>query len=174
MDDVERQLADLHRVAVCQEPVRLHGQGLRIELVCGGRHTGRPGDLRQCQPVILMLVAGHDQGQLRSEPPDQLEQDLGVVGGVDEKRLARSGTRHQVGVVVHRAHRNLDDRRGGKGASSRGSGLDMAGVVIVDDSHGAHGIGLGWGLSVAAHSMETNYVLGRTFSFERGWDWLTA
>ena len=42
------------------------------------------GHVGQRQPVILVLVAGHDQGQRRSEPLDQLEQDRGIVGGVDE------------------------------------------------------------------------------------------
>ncbi len=39
----------------------------------------------------------------------------------------------------------------GRVRRGRGPGLDMAGVVVVDDSHGAHGIGLGLGALSVAH-----------------------
>ena len=56
------------------------------------------------------------------------------------RTLLTSATQHLLGSTIAVADPDW-------GAPSRGLGRDMAGVVIVDDSHGAHGIGLGWGLS---------------------------
>ena len=84
VDHVERELTDLDGVAVGQDAVRFDRQRVGVQLVRRGGHPGRLGHLGQRQPVVLVLVAGDDQCQLRREALDELEQDLGVVGGVDE------------------------------------------------------------------------------------------
>ena len=135
VDDVERQLADLDGVAVGQQPVGLHGQRVGVDLVRGGRGAGRLDDGLERLPVVEVLMAGDDQRQLRRVLADEVDQVVGVVGGVDEQRLAGLGTGDQVGVVVHGAHRGFDDRRARKCAAGGGAGIDVAGVVVVDDSH---------------------------------------
>jgi hypothetical protein len=54
--------------------------------------------------VVEVLVGGDDQGQFRGLFLDQFHQQVRVVGGVDQYRLAGVRTGHDVGVVVHRTH----------------------------------------------------------------------
>ncbi len=84
VDDVEGQLADLDGVAMGEDPVGLDRQRLGVELMRCGRCAGGLGHLFERLHMIEVLVAGDDQGQLRREPFDEFEQDLGVVGRVDE------------------------------------------------------------------------------------------
>ena len=60
------------------------GQRFGVELVRGGRCAGGLDHLGERLPVVAVLVAGHDEGQRRGVPLDQVEQDGRVVGGVDE------------------------------------------------------------------------------------------
>ena len=103
----------------------------------GGR-TGGPGNRLQGLPVVEVLMGRHDQSQLRCVLTDECHQQFRVVGGVDQQRLAGVGTGHQIGVVVHRANRHLDDGGPGKGPPGRVLRLDVAGVGVVDDCHGGH------------------------------------
>nr|CRL67350.1 hypothetical protein CPGR_00390 [Mycolicibacterium malmesburyense] len=135
MDDVEGQLADVDCVAVGEDPIGSDRQRFGVELVRG---RGRPSDLGhffQRLPVVEVLVARDDQRQFRGVLLDQLEKDRSIVGGVDQQCFAGSGTGDQVGVVVHRADRDFDDRCAWERAPGRGSRLDVAGVVVVDDGH---------------------------------------
>jgi hypothetical protein len=103
VDDVEGQVTDLHGVAVGQQTVRFHRQRLGVDLVRGGRGAGGLGHRLQRLPVVEMLVAGHDQRHLGRVLPNQVDERIGVVGGVDQQGFPGRGTCHQVGVVIHRA-----------------------------------------------------------------------
>ncbi len=59
--------------------------------------------------MIIMMVARHHGGEPRRT--DEAQQRLGLVRGVDQKLLAGGGAPQQVGVVVHRTDRDLDDRQ---------------------------------------------------------------
>ena len=139
VDHVEGEIPDDDGVAAGEEAVGPHRQRLGVELMDGRRRTGGLGDRLEGLPVVEVLVGGDDQLQLRGLLGDQFDQQVRIVRGVDQHRLAGVRAGHDVGVVVHRAHRHLDDAHPRQGATGGGLGLDVTGVFIGDgNGAGSH------------------------------------
>lgn len=75
----------MHAVAVGEQPVRFDRQRVGVDRMGRGRRPGGRGHRLQRLPVVEVLVTGNDQGQLRRVPPDQVDEDLRVIGGVDQQ-----------------------------------------------------------------------------------------
>jgi hypothetical protein len=108
VDDGQRRLAELDRVAVLDQFVGRHRDSGGVQRVCHGGRAGRLAHPCQRLPVVGMLMRGHDS--LHRGVADHLQQSLRLGGRVDEQPLPGPAVAQQVGVVVHRPHGDLGHR----------------------------------------------------------------
>lgn len=97
------------RVPVLDGHVRRDGDALGVVPAGVGAGTGRADDVVQRLPVIAVAVGGDDGRD--GVVADQPQQRLGLIGRVDQQLLVGGPTAQQIGVVVHRADRDLGDHQ---------------------------------------------------------------
>jgi hypothetical protein len=138
VDHVQRAVAEGDRVALGHQEVRRDGQRVRVVGVGDGVRAERAGHRAQGLPVVGVLVRGDDGAQRGpvGAGADQVGQAFRVVGGVDQQRFVAGAAHQQVGVVVHRADRDLGDGQPVQRApGGRAARLDVT-RVLVRDIHG--------------------------------------
>ncbi|CAM5692850.1 hypothetical protein SALBM311S_11119 [Streptomyces alboniger] len=97
------------RVAVVDQDVGGHRDALGVEPPGVGAGAGGRDDLGERLPVVAVPVRGDDGRD--AVVTDRAEQGVRVVGGVDQQLLVGGPAAQQIGVVVHRADRDLGDHQ---------------------------------------------------------------
>ena len=143
VDHLQRHPAHRDRAAVLDRVVDGHRQLGGVEGVRDLAGAELVGHRAEGLPVVVVAVRGDRGAQLSAAGRgDDLRQPVRLVRRVDQQRLSGRGAHQEVGVVVHRADRDLRDGQGAEVAAGGGAtGVRMA-AVGVEDVHdrGAYGL----------------------------------
>ncbi len=137
VDDPQGGLTDGHLVTATHRSRDRHRDGAGV---VGVRHRSRRGgrDHRgQCLHVVAVAVARHHRR--KAAGTDEAQQRVGFVRGIDQELLACCGASQQVGVVVHRAYRDLGNGQSGQLPDvRRPADTHRAGVAVTVDLASHH------------------------------------
>jgi hypothetical protein len=137
VDDLQRDIAHLHGVAVAHQLVGRHRELRAVFRARDGLRPGGTGDRAERLPVVAVPVGGDDRAQIRPirAVPEQVQKPLGLVRRVDQQRLPAGPAHQQIGVVVHRADRKLGDAQRVERPPLGRPALLHCTVVVLQDLH---------------------------------------